>query len=108
MESYTYLVRTRDKGDPFYLKDATGLTITQTLPGGFANAEFGLAYLGPSESQYLAAMNRLTIMKGPVTIFDGEIRDVGTEWSAQGKRYRIVAYGHGVLLKDDLYGPRIF
>lgn len=105
--AYTYLIQIAN-GDPFYLRNVRGLKIRETYPGGFQGATFRLGIRDRRSYQELAPFSRLTIAKGPVVIFDGEIRDVAQTFGPDGAEYAVRAYGHGVILKDNLFGPRIY
>lgn len=86
-----------------YLDAVSGLTIRQAYPGGFQSCSFAL----PGWRRF-AEFSRLTITKGPIVIFDGQIRGHGFQGGAGGSTTKIEAYGHSILLTDDAFGPRVY
>jgi hypothetical protein len=86
-----------------YLSGVTGLTTREAYPGGQMTASFTI----PGDRRF-PEFSRLTVSKGPVILFDGQIRDRGLTTGQGGKTTQVTAYGHNVLLTDKPYGPRIF
>lgn len=105
--TYTYLIQIAN-GDPFYLRNVRGLQIREAYPGGFAGATFRIGQRDRRSYQELAPFSRLTIAKGPVVVFDGEIRDIVQTFGPDGAEYQVRAYGHGVILRDNLFGPKVY
>lgn len=104
----TYLIRDYEAGDPRYLRGLYGLRIRQSYPGGFQAATFQVDERSIGAHTDLAPFSRFTVTKGPVVLFDGELRDVSREWGPGGRTLSVTAYGYGILLKDDLFGPKVY
>lgn len=86
-----------------YLPRASGLSWRQSYPGGFESCSFTL----PGKVE-LAPFSRLVVAKGPVAVFDGEIRDLKYQSGPKGAQTTVTAYGHAILLTDDLFGPKVY
>lgn len=102
MGRYTYRVEDPVHGIT-YLAGVTSPEWSHSYPGGFQSA----AFLLPGDVE-LADQSRLTISKGPICLFDGQIRDRKGRAGPGGRSTRFVAYGHAILLTDDVFGPKVY